>query len=97
VITETTLRELGFAHSDPTCWSFGTMGRGGQAIAFRVHVRVTAEEEQKLAAYNTTDPTAHLHDSFDVNGDTMEDPEFRDLFQRWKAAHRAARARDRRP
>lgn len=32
----------------------------GKRIFFRVHVGMTEEYERKLAAYNTTDPTAHL-------------------------------------
>jgi len=85
VITEMTLRELGFTQIDPTCWRCVLVGK---AIHFRVHFGVTAEDERRLADCNTEDPTTQLHNHFDVNGDMMEDPEFRALFQRWKGAHR---------
>jgi hypothetical protein len=95
VITERTLRELGFTQIDPTCWWFVMVGKRIYfRVHFGVHVGMTEEHERKLAAYNTTDPTAQLYDHFDVNGDTMEDPAFRALFQRWKGAHRESRDRE---
>jgi len=87
MITEHTLTQLGFKQVDPqdTCWRAVAVGK---AIHFRVHFSVTAEDARRLAtSCNTTDPTAHLYTHFDVNGDTIEDHEFRALFQQWKQAH----------
>jgi hypothetical protein len=84
MITETALRQLGFTQAKPDFWRYAAVGK---AIHFRVHFNVTADNEGRLAECNTKDPTTHLYNHFDVNGRTMDDPEFRDIFQRWKDAH----------